>query len=1121
MELAGVFLDGVAPADDFEGLENSAHADFRGMGPEFLQNLRKRQKPKVGAAGAREKIVIRRGAQIATKFLGHLHETGHTPGARREVEDVAVFGAKPFQGGGGRGIRGMDVEKFPGAPLVPHIDAGLAGKREQKNRAAAQTLARITNRDLGEAGNGDYHDFHPLHGVGGVIMVEAAFKVPAHDFMADNRGAEERPVTPHHRKFVGKLGGNAFRRHRLKCKLELKLHLVKIRSSTDFPPMPLPKCTPRTVDLKSILPILAATLFLGACGNEEAPKAEKPGDNRTHGNWRSVSFGGGGYTQNVVFCPSKPERLYAYVDVGGVYRSDNGGETWRMIHGGLPVGDGYQCVRGLAVDAENADRLVIGVGNQWTENRGIFLSTDAGESWKKVLDAQFLGNEQHRSTGFVFAHTPEGGLLAGTAGDGLWSSTDGGETWKLEGVEGFNISDIKVDGKGVVYVCAKVHKMPKGGEFAAGFFTRTTGGEWNKFPAGPDEIILGPDGSLTGVFDAWEIRSSKDGGKTWELDSEGLPLNKEGAKGFTSENRFRALTAGPGFQLVGSTRGTVYRRADREHLWQKVERESVEEVLDGKPWWGRIQPGKLQHFGAAMGTVAVNPANPDNWWMTDWYAIYESKDAGRNWALRIDGIEVTVIHCLAQDPTDPGRVHAGMADNGYVPSADGGMRFEGGKKFLSNMKALALDPSLPGRIYGSGDDGAGEWRAGYLWVSVDGGENWVRSPMRGAPAQSKNGMNSISVRPGSPYEVAIAYSGPIGEGGGVFRSTDGGLTFEPLLEGLEKGAEYFHKEIWGLVSELAHAADGTLVATSHKTGEIHRLPAGESIWQKIEQDLPGKSFQIRANGEHFYLTRSSGGLWRSQDGVSWEQVYSGPCEVLAVDRAVQGRIAVATNGKVELSNDSGATWQNLGTPPFGQISTIGFAGDRLLVGTRGGGFFLTTLSASGEQSVAAKTPPIGLLPVLEEAATPLPKGENKWTKPWRREGQLEATPHTGALGIVLKTLNGAAEGSTGWVFKPTGAEFELQGKWIVEGGNGTVADLALRSYGAGRAQIDWKPLGRLIAGEGERSFKFYCSPHPDAIDAEIVLMLKGDGSVDLHDMAFFRANWLFGTPVAGADPSSR
>jgi photosystem II stability/assembly factor-like uncharacterized protein len=884
--------------------------------------------------------------------------------------------------------------------------------------------------------------------------------------------------------------------------------------------MPLPECTLRAVDLKSILLALAAALFLGACGIAEPPKEEKSGDNRTHGNWRSVSFGGGGYTQNVVFCPSKPERLFAYVDVGGVYRSDNGGDTWRMIHGGLPVGDGYQCVRGLAVDPENPDRLVIGVGNQWTENRGIFLSTDAGESWKKVLDAQFLGNEQHRSTGFVFARTPEGVLLAGTAGDGLWSSTDGGETWKLEGLEGFNISDIKVDEKGVVYVCAKTHKMPKGAEFAEGFFSRVPGGEWTSLPAGPDQIIIGRDGTLTGVFDSWDVRSSTDGGRTWESDSEGLPIDQEDAKiGFMSEHRFRALASGPDFQLVGSSRGTPYRRNDGEKTWKKVEREGVEEIFEGRPWWGRIQPGKWQHFGAAMGTLAVNPANPDNWWMTDWYGVYESKDAGKNWALKIDGIEVAVIHCLAQDPTDPGRVHAGMADNGYVPSADGGMRFEGGKKFLSNMKALALDPSLPGRIYGSGDDGAGEWRAGYLWVSVDGGENWVRSPMRGAPTQSKNGMNSISVGPGSPYEVAIAYSGPIGEGGGVFRSTDGGLTFEPLLEGLEKGAEYFHKEIWGLVSELAHAADGTLVATSHKTGEIHRLPAGESIWQKIEQDLPGKSFQIRANGEHFYLTRSSGGLWRSQDGVSWEQVYSGPCEVLAVDRAVQGRIAVATNGKVELSNDSGATWQNLGTPPFGQISTIGFAGDRLLVGTRGGGFFLTTLSASGEQSVAAKTPPIGLLPVLEEAATPLPKGENKWTKPWRREGQLEATPHTGALGIVLKSVDGKAAGSTGWTFKPTGSEFNVQGKWKVEGNDGAAANLSLRSYGPGRKQIDWKPLGRLVASEGEQPFNFYCLLHPDAVDGEIVLLFEGEGSVNLQDMSFARANTLFGRPTSSQSAS--
>ena len=884
--------------------------------------------------------------------------------------------------------------------------------------------------------------------------------------------------------------------------------------------MPLPECTLRAVDLKSILLALAAALFLGACGNAESPKEEKSGDNRTHGNWRSVSFGGGGYTQNVVFCPSKPERLFAYVDVGGVYRSDNGGDTWRMIHGGLPVGDGYQCVRGLAVDPQNPDRLVIGVGNQWTENRGIFLSTNAGESWKKVLDAQFLGNEEHRSTGFVFARTPEGVLLAGTAGDGLWSSTDGGETWKLEGLEGFHISDIKVDEKGVVYVCAKTHKMPKGAEFAEGFFSRVPGGEWTSLPAGPDQIIIGRDGTLTGVFDSWDVRSSTDGGRTWESDSEGLPIDQEDAKiGFTSEHLFRALASGPDFQLVGSSRGTPYRRNDGEKTWKKVEREGVEEIFEGRPWWGRIQPGKWQHFGAAMGKLAVNPANPDNWWMTDWYGVYESKDAGKNWALKIDGIEVTVIHCFAQDPSDPGRVHSGMADNGYVPSVDGGMRFEGGKKFLSNIKTLAVDSSLPGRVYGAGDGGAGEWRAGYLWVSADGGENWVRSPMRGAPTAAEQAMNSLSIRPGNPYEIAVAFSGPVGKSGGVYRSVDGGLTFKPLFQGLEEGKEYFHKEIWGLVSELAHAADGTLVATSHKNGMIHRLPVGESVWQKVEQPLPDTSFQLRANGDYLFLTRSNGGLWRSKDGAAWEQVYAGKCEVLAVDRAIPGRLAVATNGIVQLSNDSGETWQELGTPPFGQISALGFAGDRLLAGTRGGGFFMSALSPEGANPVAAKAPASGLLPVLEEAETPLPSGENRWSNPWKREGILEAVPSSEGLGIVLKSVDGKAAGSTGWTFKPTGSEFNVQGKWKVEGNDGAAANLSLRSYGPGRKQIDWKPLGRLVASEGEQPFNFYCLLHPDAVDGEIVLLFEGEGSVNLQDMSFARANTLFGRPTSSQSAS--
>jgi hypothetical protein len=95
----------------------------------------------------------------------------------------------------------------------------------------------------------------------------------------------------------------------------------------------------------------------------------------------------------------------------------------------------------------------------------------------------------------------------------------------------------------------------------------------------------------------------------------------------------------------------------------------------------------------------------------------------------------------------------------------------------------------------------------------------------------------------------------------------------------------------------------------------------------------------------------------------------------------------------------------------------------------------------------------------------------------------------------------------------------VQGKWKVEGNDGAAANLSLRSNGPGRKQIDWKPLGRLVASEGEQPFNFYCLLHPDAVDGEIVLLFEGEGSVNLQDMSFARANTLFGRPTSSQSAS--
>lgn len=851
----------------------------------------------------------------------------------------------------------------------------------------------------------------------------------------------------------------------------------------------------------------ACLLWIAGCGPAGSESAEKAAGVRQYGEWESASFGGGGYIQNVVVCPSVPDRLYAYVDVGGAYRSDDGGKTWRMLHGGMPAGDGFYGVRGLWVSPEDPNRLVIAVGNQWTTNRGLFLSLDGGTTWEKKADAPFLGNEQHRSCGTVLVQLPDGSLLAGSAGGGLLTSLDRGETWSTGDLTGANITDLKVAADGTLYACALPHTMPDRREIGGGFFRKMPGAEWESLPAGPEEIVFASDGALVGIFDSAKVRRSTDKGTTWSDFSEGLPADPAD-RGYTSESRFRALAAGPDFLLLGSSRGTIYRRDTGAEAWQPVVREGVTEEIEGRPWWGRMREGAWQHFGAAMGSIIIDPADPDHWWFTDWYGIYETRDAGANWTLRIDGIEVTVIHVIAQDPGDPGRVHAGMADNGYVASLDGGRSY-GGEKFTSNMKALASDSSLPGRVYGTGSRG-GEWRADHLWVSADSGANWVLAPMRGLPPASERLMNSVAVRPGHPYEVAVAVAGPTSQGGGVWRSVDGGASFELLADGMEEAGDFFHHEIWGRVAELAWAPDGRMVAASQANGRVF-VRDGDGPWRESTQKLPGRAFQVRVQDGKFYMTRGTGGLWRSSGGENWEQISRQHAEVLAVDAAVPGRLAVAVDGLVVVTDDGGESWRNLGSPPMGQISSLAFAGNRLLAGSRGGGFFLAALG-DGDGDVIAGSPASGVLPVIEETETALPEPPGNWTEPWSKEGALVIDEAQGAAGVVLRSEGGAASGSTGLLFPATGSPFRVTGRWAVQG-DGVVAKLAVRGFDGVGTQINWIPLTENANADAKESFDRQVELPADSRRGEIVLLLEGDGSVTLSELEFSRADALFGHPV--------
>jgi len=124
----------------------------------------------------------------------------------------------------------------------------------------------------------------------------------------------------------------------------------------------------------------------------------------------------------------------------GIYKSTDAGKTWRH----LGLRDGQQ-IPALVVDPKNPNRLFAAVlGHPYgpNEERGIYRSTDGGETWKKVLytDQNTGGSDvliDPSNPNVVYAALWEarlgpwedGNSYEGTKG-GLFKSTDGGETWR-------------------------------------------------------------------------------------------------------------------------------------------------------------------------------------------------------------------------------------------------------------------------------------------------------------------------------------------------------------------------------------------------------------------------------------------------------------------------------------------------------------------------------------------------------------------------------------------------------------------------------------------------------------------------------------------------------------------
>jgi photosystem II stability/assembly factor-like uncharacterized protein len=303
-----------------------------------------------------------------------------------------------------------------------------------------------------------------------------------------------------------------------------------------------------------------------------------------------------------------------------------------------------------------------------------------------------------------------------------------------------------------------------------------------------------------------------------------------------------------------------------------------------------------------VGDIVVAPSNPSIVWVgsgepnnrqsSSWgTGVYKSTDGGHTWShMGLD--DTQSIGRVAIDPTNPDVVYVAALGHLWGPNAERGLfkTADGGKTwtkilFIDNdtgVVDVALDPDSPNIVYAAayerrrvpwGFDGGGPGSA--LYKSTDGGVSWKKLT-EGLPKPGNLGRIGVAIYPKNP---AIVYSVIEGKGGGVFRSEDRGETWKKMGDS-EPASPYFSQlridpnndlRVWALLDFLMISSDG---------------------------------------GKTFTPDMRTGAHWDFHD--------------LWMDPRNSGHMLAATDGGLYRSNDDGKTWEFLNSLPLGQVYRLGF-----------------------------------------------------------------------------------------------------------------------------------------------------------------------------------------------------
>lgn len=370
----------------------------------------------------------------------------------------------------------------------------------------------------------------------------------------------------------------------------------------------------------------------------------------------------GGRIHDVEALPNNPSTIYIATASGGIWKSTNKGTTWEPIFENQPVstfGD-------VAIARSNSNVIWAGTGEQ--NNRqstswgnGVYLSKDGGKTWthKGLVETRHIGricvHPQNPDIAYVAAL---GNLWKGSQERGVFKTTDGGNSWKkVLFIDQFTgVVDLVMDPENPnIFYAAAYQRLRRtwgfnGGGQGSGIYKTIDGGKnWTELKNGIPKGDKGRIGLSIAKTNSQVLHATIEHGQ-----ESGIYRTEDGGNSWTKVNR---LNPRPMYY------SHIYTDPTNENRVYVLSTEYYKSEDGGKTF--RQMPARPTYdvgVHSDFHTMWIDPNNPKHFYLAGDAGLHETWDMGETF-IRINNIPIGQFYAIGVDMEIPYNIYGGMQDN--------------------------------------------------------------------------------------------------------------------------------------------------------------------------------------------------------------------------------------------------------------------------------------------------------------------------------------------------------------------------------------------------------------------------------------------------------------------------